>query len=67
MNISFDQMLMFATALLAPIGSYYGAIAAVKIELARLETRLSQLEKAFDSDHTKLDELRKHSWSRHDE
>ena len=47
MSISFDQMLMFATALLAPIGSYYGAIAAVKIELAEVRNPLKPVRESF--------------------
>lgn len=62
-----EHWVTLLAAILAPVGSYYGAIAAIRIELAKLESRIANLEKFFDSDHTKLDELRQAFWGAHRE
>lgn len=61
-------MLSLIAAIGGPIGAYWGAISAVRVELARMEERLGALQKAFDSDHASLDALtdRVHTLSRCD-
>ncbi|TXH59253.1 MAG: hypothetical protein E6Q97_00240 [Desulfurellales bacterium] len=39
------------------LGSYYGAHTALKVEIARLEERLTALKEAQKSDHQRLNEL----------
>jgi len=51
------QLLILVGAIGGPIGAYYGAISAIKVEIAKLEQRMVSLEKAHDSDHAKLDSL----------
>lgn len=57
--MTFSPDLLIATfgALASGLGAYWGAIMAIRVEIARLDERIRSLEKAQDSDHAKLDEL----------
>lgn len=57
MNFSPDMLIAVAGSLASALGAYYGAIMAIRVEIARLDERIRALEKAQDSDHAKLDEL----------
>ena len=52
-----QEILQLVGAIGGPIGAYWGAVSAIKVEIAKLEQRMNSLEKAQDSDHTKLDSL----------
>lgn len=56
MNLSFDQLLQLVAAILGPVGAYYGAMQAIKVELARLEEKLIALSQRFQSDHDRLED-----------
>ena len=54
---STQEILNLVAAIGGPIGAYWGAVSAIKVEIAKLEQRMVSLEKAHDSDHAKLDSL----------
>lgn len=55
--MSIDQLLPYAGVLAGALGSYYGAHAALKVEIARLEEKYIALKEKLDSDHARLNEL----------
>lgn len=63
MNLSFDQLLQLVAAILGPVGAYYGAMQAIKVELARLEEKMIALSARVESDHDKLETHVGDTWS----
>lgn len=56
MNLSFDQLLQLVAAILGPVGAYYGAMQAIRVELARLEEKMIALTARVESDHDRLED-----------
>ncbi|TXH49678.1 MAG: hypothetical protein E6Q97_22205 [Desulfurellales bacterium] len=69
MSISVEFALGLFGSILGAVAAYYGAIGAIRIEIAKLDERIThtrellesqikELRRDMDSDHTKLDQLR---------
>lgn len=54
--MTFEQVIAIASPVLAAAGAYYGALNAIRVELARLDERMEALRRNFESDHGKLDD-----------
>ena len=54
--MTFEQFLMIGSPILTGAAAYFGAIGAIRVEMARFDERLQALRRNFESDHAKLDE-----------
>lgn len=54
--MNLNELLPLVTAVTGAIGSYMGAIAAVKVELARHDERLNALAEKLDSHRGRLND-----------
>lgn len=54
--MTLEQFFTIASPIIAGAGAYYGALGAIRIEMARFDERLQSLRRDYESDHAKLDE-----------
>ncbi len=69
MSISLEFAVGIIGSILGAVGSYYGAMTAMRVEIAKLDARIAhtrellesqikEIRRDMDSDHAKLDQLR---------